>query len=818
MLEEDPTEILVDVMVLYISNVANGSHTPYSRPKFTASTVSISINCLLFASLGASLVAALASVIALQWVADYDAAITRGGSSPEDRAKRRQFRFAGVVQWRMAEIIAALPLLLYCSVILFWAGMIQWMWDINHIVAYVVAGTTALAVLFYFTTTILSTVYVSAPFRTPLSRGLFWIYRLSVSLVYNFLSLLPIGTMNQLGAFVYQPVRYVGHTLVVYLRNSSLTKPSATVKLCLRATIHWIKIHILPRTTSRQREDEVAKRDPQLGQHALAWLAQQLNISLDSHRRLLLLLREVTTLSSADTLSSSFLQVPWPEILDSLGWHYMQKILEGALAEEDYDAVGVLLRCSRVPQIEAKISPGPGYTTDPSKFDYWAQSCFSLPIHTKIHPSLSENITFLLARDVPTPSLGSRSELETTTKLIRWRNSAGLKDNDIWLDIFSSIKTFSSRYFESCLRCFESVVTCSLSKQPYEYSFRQNSNRLILFDSESRTFMERVDLGPIFSTILRSTALNRVLTRGEILALLQCLEIWITRKHTGFLEEFTPDNAIRRPLLYGALLSYMFSHHREIHYEVTFLVARIVASLPKVEQPQWKKTIVMLLWLGRLKPVNYWYNLINVYGEDAGIIQLWDEMKMDWCGYAHEISHIRDVLQILERMPGEFGEIGPLWLFAQNTSAKREQVVQIVEAFDKLFIPAIDAGLHLSLVRLICRDMVVKGPYWPGSSRAPEDLRQRLSNIRDPCLALIGTYACGFLWSAEVALSENYLSMHSKSMDAFISLVYRNMSLSQNPEAWQLCDLLWPIMTRSVHNICQEVLVDPAQLVCRYRL
>jgi hypothetical protein len=33
--------------------------------------------------------------MALQLIADYDTAITRGGSSPEDRAKRRQFRHAG---------------------------------------------------------------------------------------------------------------------------------------------------------------------------------------------------------------------------------------------------------------------------------------------------------------------------------------------------------------------------------------------------------------------------------------------------------------------------------------------------------------------------------------------------------------------------------------------------------------------------------------------------------------------------------------------------------------------------------------------------
>src|SRR5438132_1306999 len=125
MLEPDQAGLLVNITLWNINNDGNRSNLPYTLPAFEPTSVGISINCLLFASLGASLVAALASVVSLQWVADYDAAITRGGSSPEDRAKRRQFRFAGVMDWKMSEIIAALPLLLYSSVILFWAGAIQ---------------------------------------------------------------------------------------------------------------------------------------------------------------------------------------------------------------------------------------------------------------------------------------------------------------------------------------------------------------------------------------------------------------------------------------------------------------------------------------------------------------------------------------------------------------------------------------------------------------------------------------------------------------------------------------------------------------------
>ncbi|CAG8559821.1 5072_t:CDS:2 [Acaulospora colombiana] len=92
MLQQDPADVMVDALIFFINNTANGTHTPYSRTSFSPAPYAVSVNCLFFASLSASIVAALASVVSLQWVAEYDAAVSRSGSSPEDRVKRRQFR------------------------------------------------------------------------------------------------------------------------------------------------------------------------------------------------------------------------------------------------------------------------------------------------------------------------------------------------------------------------------------------------------------------------------------------------------------------------------------------------------------------------------------------------------------------------------------------------------------------------------------------------------------------------------------------------------------------------------------------------------
>jgi hypothetical protein len=247
MLELDPTTTMVDVMIFYTNNIANGTHMPYTPTEFEPDTSAIVVNCLFFASLSASLFAALASVVALQWMADYDAAITRGGSSPEDRAKRRQFRYAGVISWKMSEIIAALPLLLYFSVILFFAGLIVWMWVTNHAVGAVVAGGTAVAVLFYVASTMIAAAFVSAPFRTPLSQ---WIYSLFF---------LPFSAL---------------HWLLSAMRVSTI--PS------------WVRTRHALYTTSYRREDQAVEERDTLGKEALIWLANQLSISQDSYSRLLL--------------------------------------------------------------------------------------------------------------------------------------------------------------------------------------------------------------------------------------------------------------------------------------------------------------------------------------------------------------------------------------------------------------------------------------------------------------------------------------------------------------------------------------------------
>lgn len=264
-------------MLFHMDNLANGNHTLYPRSNFEPDATAISINCLFFGSLSASLVAALASVIALQWVADFDALITRGGSSPQDRAKRRQFRFAGVQKWKMGEIIAALPLILYFSVVLFFAGLIQWMIYLHTIVAYVVIGGGIAALLFYFSSTILAVVFVSAPYKTPISR---WIYSAS-----------------------YFPIT-LSHWIFTAMHVENL--PS------------WITNYREGYLTAHKREDLAITTRKDLNYQAMNWLVRQVSISEDSRRRLVILVGELAHWDMAQLEFADFAEGPWIAILNFL--------------------------------------------------------------------------------------------------------------------------------------------------------------------------------------------------------------------------------------------------------------------------------------------------------------------------------------------------------------------------------------------------------------------------------------------------------------------------------------------------------------------
>ncbi|CAG8678032.1 9426_t:CDS:2, partial [Acaulospora colombiana] len=170
LLEEDPTETTRDILLIISKQLANTSHPAFEQVAYETPRYAVVVNGLFFSSLSCALIAALLSVLALQWVANYDMGLNT--SSPRKRALQRHIRFRGIEKWKMAEIIASLPLLIFVALFLFFIGIADWLWHMNRAISGIVIGGIGVGGLLYTITNLISIIKVEAPFRTPISKEL----------------------------------------------------------------------------------------------------------------------------------------------------------------------------------------------------------------------------------------------------------------------------------------------------------------------------------------------------------------------------------------------------------------------------------------------------------------------------------------------------------------------------------------------------------------------------------------------------------------------------------------------------------------------
>ncbi|PVF99313.1 hypothetical protein CPB86DRAFT_757098 [Serendipita vermifera] len=168
---EDKQDVMKNILLVISRQLQNASTPAYHPVIFEPTQWSINVNILFFTSLGCNLFAALSSVLALQWVRDYDVGLS-GITDPRERALRRHFRLQGVQTWLMPEIISLLPTLLHIALLVFVCGLLEWLRQINRSIAYTMLATLVVSVLFYLGTQFIAAASPSAPYRTPISRSL----------------------------------------------------------------------------------------------------------------------------------------------------------------------------------------------------------------------------------------------------------------------------------------------------------------------------------------------------------------------------------------------------------------------------------------------------------------------------------------------------------------------------------------------------------------------------------------------------------------------------------------------------------------------
>jgi hypothetical protein len=130
------------------------------------------VNILWFFSLTLSVACALAATLVQQWARKY-LLTTQNTSSPQRQARVRTYLFQGVLRFRLSTIATAVPFLLHASVFLFLAGLIEFLFHINRVLAWVLLGWICIGVKIYLVFTVLPLCYRDCPYMTPMS-GLLW--------------------------------------------------------------------------------------------------------------------------------------------------------------------------------------------------------------------------------------------------------------------------------------------------------------------------------------------------------------------------------------------------------------------------------------------------------------------------------------------------------------------------------------------------------------------------------------------------------------------------------------------------------------------
>jgi len=175
-LEQDPMDIIQDVLIYQTQMMRNSTLGPYVPPDFSPPEHIVIVNALFYASLGVMILAAFIAMLIKSWVREFDRGL-RAMSLPEQRAKTREFRYLGMERWKLPEMVSILPLLIQISILLFSIGLILFLFHISKPSFGVTTAIFGIGILYYVMTTSISVIVTSSPFHSPLSRTLATVYR-----------------------------------------------------------------------------------------------------------------------------------------------------------------------------------------------------------------------------------------------------------------------------------------------------------------------------------------------------------------------------------------------------------------------------------------------------------------------------------------------------------------------------------------------------------------------------------------------------------------------------------------------------------------
>jgi hypothetical protein len=153
-------------------------------PAFSPPKYAVWVNSLWFLSLVTSLTCGLQATLLQQWARRY-INITQASPRAHNRARIRAFFANGVETLHLPWVIEALPTLLHLSLFLFFAGLVIYLFNINHTVFTVVVWWVGFCTATYVGVTLMPLFRHDSPYYAPLSPSAWYLVNGTLCVILN---------------------------------------------------------------------------------------------------------------------------------------------------------------------------------------------------------------------------------------------------------------------------------------------------------------------------------------------------------------------------------------------------------------------------------------------------------------------------------------------------------------------------------------------------------------------------------------------------------------------------------------------------------
>jgi len=110
-LEQDPMDVIQDVLIYQTQMMCNLSLGPYVPADFSPPEYIAIVNALFHTSLGVMILAVFIAMLIKSWVCKFDCGLWVM-SLPEQQAKMCEFCYLGMEHWKLPEMVMVPPLLI----------------------------------------------------------------------------------------------------------------------------------------------------------------------------------------------------------------------------------------------------------------------------------------------------------------------------------------------------------------------------------------------------------------------------------------------------------------------------------------------------------------------------------------------------------------------------------------------------------------------------------------------------------------------------------------------------------------------------------